>query len=185
MANQNFKPIFEAVDDLENRMRNCQSREDWQVLREEYRNLLANAQQVYQQYSTEDKFKAFKQRHNNAILAIHTNLKQYWERQAMGLEMQEKPAKVYILYDQSKFDEDLAKECEYWHNELFPKAAKENWADYEVEYAYAEHLWGCYWKDMCGNPTIRFKNERRLQWDIFKKEFKGNGMSAEEIANLN
>lgn len=74
-----FIPIFQDMDALKERMRNCTSKEQWQQYKQEYKDIMANAYAVYKQYSNEDKYNAFVEREKSAIAAIYRNVKQLWE----------------------------------------------------------------------------------------------------------
>ena len=79
MANTNFEPIWEEVKTIKGKMYGCASQSEWNGYREEYKALLNKAKMVFQMFSTEEKFKAFKERENEAILKIYTKVKEEWE----------------------------------------------------------------------------------------------------------
>lgn len=74
-----FIPIFKDMDALKEKMRNCTTKEQWQELRNEYKQFLTTAKAVYLEYSNESKFNTFLERENVAVAAIYTNVKQLWE----------------------------------------------------------------------------------------------------------
>jgi predicted transport protein len=183
MINENFRPLFNEVDSIKERMRNCKNNNEWQQCKQDYKILLATAKQIYNQYSTDDKYQAFKNRENSAIVAIHSSVKRLWENCELNSEIANQPEKVIEYYNRDNYQTDFDREVEYWHNELFPMAIQDNLPDFKVVFEYQKHLWEQYWYRQAMNPNIEFTNELRKHWAIYKKELKGEGMSSEEIAN--
>lgn len=184
MINDNFKPIFQKVDNIKERMRNCTTAEEWQNFKGEYKALLATAMQVYSNFSTEEKFNAFKERENSAITAIYQKVKKLWNPNPDLEEtvVDDKP-KQYVFYDKSNYEADFAREVEYWQTELFPMAAANRLMDWQITIEYNKHLQQQYWYNMCCNPNITFDNEMRIHYGIYKKEYNGENVPADRITD--
>ena len=171
--NSNFKSIFQQVDGIKERMRNCTTKEQWQELRNEYKQFLISAKAVYLEYSNEDKFNTFLERENGAISAIYTKVKQLWESMEVEKELANRPPKEYVIYNQDNYQQDLAEERKYMTEELFPRAIAERMPNYKVYAEYAYHLHEKPWYNQCGNPLIAFKNECYKLWPIYRNEANG------------
>lgn len=185
MSNVNFKPLFESVDNLKARMRNCLTESEWQSLREEYKALLASAKSIYTKYSSEEKYQEFRNRENNTITNIHQKVKRRWSDVNSQLEetVVAVPEKKYVLYDDTNYEKDLANEMRYWQTELFPMAIANKLAMYEIEALYNHHLQEQYWNQqkMTCNPNIDLRNEMRIQWALYKREEEYGDVTAEYI----
>lgn len=181
--NENFKPVFEGIKTLKDKMRNCTTSDQWQQFKDEYKALLTVAKQVYSQFSTEEKYKAFKDRETTAISAIHQKVKQCWEPAIDLADTIVNTPREYTFYDQSNYDSDLQKEVEYWQEQLFPNAIANNLRDWEIALAYHKHLKEQYWYNMAGDPNMTLDNEMRLHYYIYAKELKGDNTSSDIIPN--
>lgn len=181
--NESFRPVFDGIDTLKDRMRNCTTYDQWQQLKNEYKTLLMVAKQVYNQYSTEDKYKAFKDRENTAISAIFQKVKKCWEPATDLADTVDNKPKEYTFYDQANYDTDFQKEVEYWQTQLFPTALKQNLQEWQVTLEYHKHLKEQYWHKLVGNPNITLANEMRVHYGIYRREHKGDNTPSDIIAN--
>lgn len=172
--NENFRPLFEDVNELKDRMRKCTTYDQWQSLKNEYKLILTAARQVYTQHSNEDKYNAFKDRENTAIAAIYQKVKTCWESPTdLADTVNDDTPKVYNYYDSSKQASDLEKEIDYWQTQLFPKALEKNLQEWQITLEYNRHLRQQYWHNLAGNPDIAFANEMRRHYGIYRKEHQG------------
>lgn len=179
--NENFRPVFEGVNDLKAKMRNCTTGEEWQKLKSDYKVLLLTAKQVFLQCSTEEKYKAFKERENSSISAIYQKVKKLWDSNDLEeTEIESKP-REYVSYDQSNYEADFAKEVEYWQTELFPKAMANNLQEWQITIEYKKHLREQYWNNMCCRPNIDLENEMRKHYNIYKREYNGETVPADTM----